>query len=73
MFDRELLNSYKFSLLETANTDAKNTIINMTGVNVMIVMFVWISEIYIDENNIDLNNTLSLKKEFQQIEIIKKH
>ena len=40
MFDRELLNSYKFSLLETANTDAKNTIINMTGVNVMIVMFV---------------------------------
>ena len=40
MFDRELLNSYKFSLLETSNTDAKNTIINMTGVNVMIVMFV---------------------------------
>ncbi len=39
MFNKELFNSSKFSLLDNANTEAINAKTNITGISIIAVMF----------------------------------
>ena len=39
IFDNELFNSSKFSLVEIENTKNNNAITNATGINIIVVIF----------------------------------
>ena len=70
MFDNELFNSDKFSLLEVEKTKIINNITIGIGISVTSVIFWWIKNMYTNKNKIDLTNTFNLKTEIIKQELI---